>query len=238
MAMFHTVADSSRRIHVQVAKEIASKILTGELKEGEKLPSELELCEKFGISRTALRESTKLLSAKGLIESKPKVGTNVTARHHWHFLDPQFLDWVKDTDNVQRFLTQFLGLRKAIEPEACSMAARNASIEHRKALSVCISNMKQAAFNHDYTAWTHNDHAFHKTIFLATANPFYVPFANILESLFKTFIDEAAVGGRFCIEEHGDIYDAIMTGDADSAKVASRQLLDDHNQRLALLEAV
>ncbi|MGR5488637.1 FadR/GntR family transcriptional regulator, partial [Vibrio alfacsensis] len=97
---FHTVADSSRRIHVQVAKEIASKILTGELEEGEKLPSELELCEKFGISRTALRESTKLLSAKGLIESKPKVGTNVTARHHWHFLDPQFLDWVKDTENV------------------------------------------------------------------------------------------------------------------------------------------
>jgi len=162
----------------------------------------------------------------------------VTARHHWHFLDPQFLDWVKDTDNVQRFLTQFLGLRKAIEPEACSMAARNASIEHRKALSVCFQNMKQAAFSHDYTAWTHNDHAFHKTIFLATANPFYVPFAKILESLFKTFIDEAAVGGRFCIEEHRDIYDAIMTGDAHSAKVASRQLLDDHNQRLALLEAV
>ncbi|OIN26813.1 FadR/GntR family transcriptional regulator [Vibrio barjaei] len=238
MATFHTVADSSRRIHVQVAKEIASKILTGELEEGEKLPSELELCEKFGISRTALRESIKLLSAKGLIESKPKVGTNVTARHHWHFLDPQFLDWVKDTDNVQRFLTQFLGLRMAIEPEACSMAARNASIEHRKALSVCFQNMKQAAFSHDYTAWTHNDHAFHKTIFLATANPFYVPFANILESLFKTFIDEAAVGGRFCIEEHRGIYDAIMTGDAHSAKVASRQLLDDHNQRLALLEAV
>ncbi|MGR5096562.1 FadR/GntR family transcriptional regulator [Vibrio maritimus] len=238
MATFHTVADSSRRIHVQVAKEIAIKILTGELKPGEKLPSELELCEKFGISRTALRESTKLLSAKGLITSKPKVGTNVMSRQHWHFLDPQFLDWVKDTDNVQRFLTQFLGLRKAIEPEACSLAARNASIEHRKALSVCFQNMKHAAFTHNYSSWTLNDHEFHKTIFLATANPFYIPFSNILESLFKTFIDEAAVGGRFCLDEHGAIYDAIMMGDAERARAASQLLLNDHNQRLALLEAV
>ncbi|MFA0086807.1 GntR family transcriptional regulator [Vibrio sp. 10N.286.49.C2] len=236
MATFHAVASSSRRIHVQIAKELASKILTGELKEGEKLPSELELCEQFGISRTALRESTKLLSAKGLIESKPKVGTNIMPRQSWHFLDPQFLDWVKDTNNVQRFLTQFLGLRKAIEPEACAMAAKNASIEHRKALSVSFQNMTHAAENHDYTSWTLNDHEFHKTIFLATANPFYIPFSNILDAIFKTFIDEAAVGGRFCLEEHQDIYEAIMAGDAPLARSASQLLLNDHNQRLSSLD--
>ncbi len=226
---------SSHRVYVQIAKEIAIKILTGELKQGEKLPCEQELKAKFGISRTSLRECNKLLEAKGLISSKPKVGTSVEARQQWHFLDPQLLDWIKEADNVQRFLTQFLGLRKAIEPEACSIAARYASIEHRKALSVSFQNMKQAAACHDYAAWTINDHQFHKTIFLATGNPFYIPFANILESLFKTFIDESSTGGRFCLEEHEAIYDAIMIGDAFKARSSSQLLLNDHNQKLALV---
>ncbi|MEF1291857.1 FadR/GntR family transcriptional regulator, partial [Vibrio sp. M260118] len=94
MAQFSLVEDSRRKIHVQVARQIARKILSGELKQGEKLPNEMELCEAFGVSRTALRESTKLLSAKGLIESKPKVGTTVRPRSSWHFLDPQLLNWI------------------------------------------------------------------------------------------------------------------------------------------------
>lgn len=77
MSLFSLVEDSSRRIHVQVARQIARKVLSGELEQGQKLPCETELCEVFGVSRTALRESTKLLSAKGLIESKPKVGTRI-----------------------------------------------------------------------------------------------------------------------------------------------------------------
>ena len=70
MFSFNAVDDSNRRIHIQVARQIARKILSGELKENQKLPNEMELCEALGVSRTALRESTKLLSAKGLIESK------------------------------------------------------------------------------------------------------------------------------------------------------------------------
>ncbi|WP_133154477.1 FadR/GntR family transcriptional regulator, partial [Vibrio splendidus] len=93
MSIFTLVEDSSRRIHVQVARQIARKILSGELEENQKLPSEMDLCEIFGVSRTALRESTKLLSAKGLIESKPKVGTRIKPRTQWHFLDPQLLYW-------------------------------------------------------------------------------------------------------------------------------------------------
>ncbi|GAL31599.1 transcriptional regulator GntR family [Vibrio maritimus] len=57
-------SSSSHRVYVQVAKEIAIKILTGELNQGEKLPCENDLKAKFGISRTSLRECNKLLEAK------------------------------------------------------------------------------------------------------------------------------------------------------------------------------
>lgn len=233
MATFSLVENSSRKIHVQVARQISRQILSGKLKEGEKLPNEVELCEAFGVSRTALRESTKLLSAKGLIESRPKVGTTVRPRSQWHFLDPQLLGWIQDLEDTQPFLSQFLGLRKAIEPEACALAAINATAEQRKNLSVIFQKMSMAASCFDYEEWTVNDHLFHQTIFSSTGNQFYLPFGNILETIFKQFIDESAEGGRFCLDEHRAIYEAIMAGKADEARCASMALLHDENQRLA-----
>ncbi|MEZ8824746.1 FadR/GntR family transcriptional regulator [Vibrio amylolyticus] len=233
MTTFSLVENSNRRIHVQVARQIARKILSGELKEFEKLPNEMDLCDIFGVSRTALRESTKLLSAKGLIESKPKVGTHVCARNQWHFLDPQLLDWIQDLDDTQPFLAQFLGLRKAIEPEACAIAATKATVEQRKTISVLFQKMTIAANSFDYDEWTVNDQLFHQAIFASTQNQFYIPFANILSTIFKQFIDHSAEGGRFCLAEHKAIYDAIMSGEADKARTASIQLLNDENQKLA-----
>lgn len=236
MADFSQVKVASRKVHVQVARDIARKILSGQIEPGHKLPNEVALCEMFGVSRTALRESTKLLTAKGLIESKPKVGTTVCSRRQWHFLDPQLLDWIQDLEDVEQFLNQFLGLRKAIEPEACALAAMNATVEQRKELSVLFQKMTLAANNYDLERWTEHDHLFHETIFLATGNRFYIPFSNILSTIFKQFLDQSAEGGRFCLDEHRAIYEAIMAGKSDEARSASRMLLNDENQRLANVE--
>ena len=235
--MFTQVEDSSRRVHVQVARQIARKILSGEIAPLQRLPCEMDLCEMFGVSRTALRESTKLLSAKGLIESRPKVGTTVRARANWHFLDPQLLDWIQGLQNTEVFLSKFLGLRKAIEPEACALAATFATIEQRKQLSVLMQNMIKASEEFDYEQWTINDHLFHQTIYLSTDNQFYIPFGNILTTIFKLFIDHSAEGGRFCINEHKGIYDSIMSGDADQARSYCQQLLKDDNQRFSEVPA-
>ncbi len=231
--MFTPVENSTRKIHVQVARQIARKILSGEVQAGQKLPSELELCDTFGVSRTALRESTKLLTAKGLIESKPKVGTRIKPRSHWHFLDPQLLEWIQDLNDAKPFLSQFLGLRKAIEPEACALAAVNATVEQRKELSVLFQNMTEAAKSFDYEKWSENDHKFHQCIFLATGNQFFIPFGNILSTILKQFIDESAVGGRFCLDEHRAIYEGIMAGHSQQASSAAYSLLLDENQRLS-----
>lgn len=233
MVTFSLVSESSKRLHVQVAKEIARKILSGKLKQGEKLPCEYELCELFGISRTALRESMKLLAAKGLIESRPKVGTKVLTRENWHFLDPQLLGWLEDLEGSEKFLNQFLGLRKAIEPEACALAALHATVEQRKQISVIFQKMTHAALNDDESLWVEQDLLFHCLIFQSTGNHFFVPFGNILTTIFRRFIDRSAEGGRYCLEEHRAIYDAMMSGNPVKARIASHALLNDNNQRLA-----
>lgn len=229
---FLQIAGSKRSLHVQVAREIARKILSGQLAENEIIPSEMKLCEQFSISRTALREAIKLLTSKGLLESKPKVGTRVKTRDNWNFLDSQLLDWVTGIGDNEAIYQEFLALRKAIEPEAAALAAINATAEQRKLLSATFQQMDDIAVNFDADSWTNADMQFHRLVFLSTGNSFYLPFANVLCTMFESFIGHSSEEGGTCIEEHRAIYTAIMAGDADKAREANIMLLKNSNHRL------
>lgn len=105
---FNPISGSKRSLHVQVAREIARGILSGNIPEGSLLPGEMVLCEQFGISRTALREAVKLLTSKGLLESRPKVGTRIVSRSYWNFLDPQLIEWMDGLIDTDQFCHKFL----------------------------------------------------------------------------------------------------------------------------------
>ena len=232
---FHSISGSKRSLHVQVAREIARGILSGKLPQGSILPGEMVLCEQFGISRTALREAVKLLTSKGLLESRPKVGTRVINRAYWNFLDPQLIEWMDGLADTDQFCGQFLGLRRAIEPEACALAAIHATAEQRIELSETFQQMVDVADaeEFDHEKWMEVDTRFHSLIFNATGNDFYLPFGNILTTMFVNFIAHSSEEGSTCIKEHRQIYDAIMAGNADKARQASANHLLDSKHRLA-----
>ena len=232
---FNSISGSKRSLHVQVAREIARGILSGDLPQGSIIPGEMALCEQFGISRTALREAVKLLTSKGLLESRPKIGTRVVDRAYWNFLDPQLIEWMDGLTDVDQFCSQFLGLRRAIEPEACALAAKFATAEQRIELSEIFQKMVEVdeAEVFDQERWTDIDTRFHSLIFNATGNDFYLPFGNILTTMFINFIVHSSEEGSTCINEHRRIYEAIMAGDCDKARVVSAAHLQDANHRLA-----
>ncbi|GLS92698.1 GntR family transcriptional regulator [Psychromonas marina] len=229
---FLQIAGSKRSLHVQVAREVARKILSGELAQNEIIPSEMTLCQQFSISRTALREAIKLLTSKGLLESKPKVGTRVKTRDNWNFLDSQLLEWVTDLADNEAIYKEFLALRIAIEPEAAALAAEFATAEQRILLSATFQKMDQISANFDSQAWTDADMEFHRLVFLSTGNSFYLPFANVLCTMFKSFIGYSSSEGGTCIEDHREIYTAIMAGNVDKARQANINLLNNSNHRL------
>ncbi|GAM58739.1 transcriptional regulator, gntR family [Vibrio ishigakensis] len=191
----------------------------------------MALCEQFGISRTALREAVKLLTSKGLLESRPKVGTKVVDRAYWNFLDPQLIEWMDGLADTDTFCGQFLGLRRAIEPEACALAAIHATAEQRIELSETFQEMSEvaAAPELDIVKWTDVDMRFHSLIFNATGNDFYLPFGNILTTMFVNFIVHSSEEGSTCINEHREIYEAIMAGNPDKARQASANHLQASN---------
>ncbi|WP_372384092.1 FadR/GntR family transcriptional regulator [Vibrio sp. BS-M-Sm-2] len=231
---FNSISGSKRSLHVQVAREIARGILSGDLAQGSIIPGEMALCEQFGISRTALREAVKLLTSKGLLESRPKIGTRVVDRAFWNFLDPQLIEWMDGLTDTDQFCHQFLGLRRAIEPEACALAATFATAEQRIELSEIFQKMVEISSEEtlDKERWLDIDTKFHSLIFNATGNDFYLPFGNILTTMFVNFIVHSSEEGSTCINEHRAIYEAIMAGNSDKARQASASHLQESNHRL------
>ncbi|OCH17373.1 GntR family transcriptional regulator [Aliivibrio sp. 1S165] len=231
---FKVISGSKRSLHVQVAREIARGILSGKLPQGSIIPGEMALCEQFGVSRTALREAVKLLTSKGLLESRPKIGTRVVDRAYWNFLDPQLIEWMDGLTDVDQFCFQFLGLRRAIEPEACALAATFATAEQRIELSSIFQKMVEVSEAEEFVQedWTSIDTKFHSLIFNATGNDFYLPFGNILTTMFVNFIVHSSEEGSTCINEHRQIYEAIMAGNSDKARQASANHLQESKHRL------
>ena len=231
---FNSISGAKRSLHLHVAREIARAILSGELPQGSIIPSEMVLCEQFGISRTALREAVKLLTSKGLLQSRPKIGTRVVEKINWNFLDPQLIEWMEGLTDINDFCNQFLGFRRAIEPEACALAAQNATVEQRKELSSVFQKMSElnSAPELDIEAWIEIDIQFHRIIFFSTGNDFYLPFGNILTTMFEHYIAYSSEEGGTCFNEHRLIYEAIMIGDSTKARETSREHLQSINHRI------
>ena len=83
---------SRRGLHGQLADTIGRRILSGELAEGQILDVE-KFESDFNVSRTVVREATKVLSAKGLLDARPRVGTYVRPRASWNLLDSDVMVW-------------------------------------------------------------------------------------------------------------------------------------------------
>lgn len=216
-------AASKRSLHVQTARNLARDILSGKWAEGAIITGEMELCKHYGISRTPLREAIKLLASKGLLDSRPKIGTRVVSREFWNFLDPQLIEWMDGLMDIDQFCRQFLGLRKAIEPEACALAAQFATQEQRDELTAIFNRMSDIATAAEFNQqqWTEIDIQFHCLIFKSTANDFYLPFSNLLNSMYTNFIIQSSEEGNTCLEDHQRIYQAIIDQDSERAKQAS-----------------
>jgi GntR family transcriptional repressor for pyruvate dehydrogenase complex len=112
-----------------VAKQIIDRIAEGALKPGDKLPSEHEMTELFGISRISLREAMKLLEARGYIESRDRRGK---------FVKSMVEDMRKPLEELLSIdhdrIWELLYVRRIIEAEAAYLAAKNASREQLKQL--------------------------------------------------------------------------------------------------------
>lgn len=159
---------SRRRIHGSVAHQLGAMIIGGRLAPGEILPNEDVVSANLSVSRTAYREAVRTLAAKGLVDSKPKAGTRITAREHWNFLDPDVLSWHFEVEPSPTFIVSLFELRRIAEPAACELAAERRDKNDLATLRRAIGELRESPPGslHGLDA----DLAFHHAILVAAQN--------------------------------------------------------------------
>ena len=112
-----------RGLHGRVVDELGRLIVGGRWTAESPLPNEDELAAEFGVSRTVVRESIKVLQAKGLVEVRPRTGTRVRARRAWHLLDADVVRWQFADMERGEDLRELHEVRSTIEATAARLAA-------------------------------------------------------------------------------------------------------------------
>lgn len=217
--MFDTVRKSS--VPEKVVDHIRERLLSGELKDGDRLPPERELAEQLSISRATLRESFKILSMMGAIE-KRQDGTYVKIDN---------TDILKNSLKLQLCIERgsmldLIEARRVLEIENAGLAAARATDIQIEMLDRICSLMEADKKDQNKKAYIEKDIDFHIYLSRATNNSlFFEVFYAIRELLIDYQNERGVFITRFQgIQEHRKILDAIKAHDVKAARAA----MEDH----------
>ncbi len=221
--------ESGRNLTHQLTHELGAAIVQGQYSVGKNFPTEAELSQQFKISRSVTREAVKMLTAKGLIASRPRQGIRVMPGSHWNMFDADVLGWMLNMRPSLELLREFTQLRFAIEPEAAALAARcHNDGQAIFAIADALARMKNASQVHDDPLATAID--FHCAILAASHNRFFYQLREFTQVALRLSqasahpLKEPVWVANY--DEHKPIYDAIVAGDSSRAAAAARDLLD------------
>lgn len=160
------------RLHGTIAHDLGVAILSGKYQPDDQLIGEIESSVKLDVSRTAYREAIRILAAKGLVNSKPKVGTKVNPREKWALLDPDVLEWTFENEPDLDLVESLFELRKIVESAAASLAAVRRSTQDLDDMRDAIERMA----HHTLATETgrQSDQDFHASMLRATRNPYLI----------------------------------------------------------------
>ncbi len=208
----------NRRLYEQVVEQIRDRVLSGELEDGDQLPTERELTEQLGVSRTVVREAMKALRQEGLVEVRPGRGTFIscdTSRAVKRLLDLMMrIDRGSDWSHV-------IEIREILEPEIAALAARRGTEKQIMAMREAVAAMDAALDDAD--AFVTADDDFHLAMAKGTQNPLLVAFIDSIVDLLHQqrarifLLPGGPEGGQY---HHKCVLNAIVRRDAEAARAA------------------
>jgi GntR family transcriptional regulator, transcriptional repressor for pyruvate dehydrogenase complex len=221
----------TQELSVIAAKRLREMIIEKGMKSGDRLPSESELGEMFGVSRSTVREAIKLLTAENVVEIKRGRGTFVTVQPGVS-KDPLGLEFA----NQKKLLDNLMETRMMIEPQIAYLAAQRAKQENIDKLAQIIEKIQAAGSNKgNHTPY---DVAFHKAIAECTQNDvLYRILPIICESIQEGYFKTANVPGSYerAIQSHFNIYQAIVNKDPETAKNETEKHLRQTKEDINIL---
>ncbi|WP_224972278.1 FadR/GntR family transcriptional regulator [Acinetobacter oleivorans] len=226
----------SKSQHALIVQQLGLKIVSGEISENEKLPSEVDLCEEYKVSRPVFREAIRVLNAKGLTYSRPKIGTVVRPKEEWHLLDPDVLFWLIQTTPEHDFFKTLSTVRRVLEPELAYIAASTANEEDIERIKHAYDGMEKATTVEEFIE---PDIQFHLAIAKATHNDLLAYMSKMLVLPLQQSIQVTSLRPNLqghSLPRHKAILTAIENKDPLSARHASLVQLDDTKMAYDLIK--
>ncbi len=214
-------------LYAELIQQIASEVYS----EGQKLPTEKELCDLFKVSRPVVREALMQLQSDGIVIARQGSGTFVKKRPSGHFIDR-----TKPIE-LASFLRTF-EVRMAIEGQTAKLAAMRRNDRQLSQIEAAFLAMKSSLTSNSFCE--KHDFMFHRAIAAASGNELFVYLFDQIEDLvgvsMKVTIglcsDDDVPSHTQVIHEHSNIVDAIAAADPDAAELAMRYHLDRTRRRL------
>ncbi len=215
-----------KKISEEIVEQIRNLISEGQLKPGDRVPSERELASLLGVSRPSVREAIMVLEAMGLVESRQGGGTYVRSLTENALADPL----TSMVEKNPKMLYDLAEVRLGIETWSAYLAADRATDEDIARLETIYADMERQAAN---GGWEPDiDTRFHYAISAAAHNTIQMHVLNTIQSLFHTTIMVALTefykregSIELLTRHHGAILDAIRRHDPEAARQAMREHL-------------
>lgn len=219
---------AGKGVHGRLVELLGRRILGEALAPETPLPREAELAQQLGSSRTAIREALKVLSAKGLVETRQKLGAKVRARRFWNLLDPDVLAWQAAEGASADFTRDLVELRRMVEPAAARLAASRRSDGELAAIEAATAQMRASLG--DATAYYRADLAFHRAIFAACGNALVDRLGAIVTAVLEVSFrlqQRSLIPFEVGLAMHEQVLGAIRRQDAEGAAAAMLEIIEE-----------
>jgi GntR family transcriptional repressor for pyruvate dehydrogenase complex len=208
------------RLYEQIVQQIEDSILKGALKPGDQLPAERDMAQRFGVSRTAVREAVKALREKGLVEAYSGRGTFITDGTSQAVR--QSLDLVAKIGQPEGS-THLAEMRAILEPEIAALAAMRAQEPELATMREAVAVMDRAGKDPD--AYIEADLDFHLALAEGAANPLILSLIDSIVGLLREQrmrIFAVSGGPERGQVHHKRILDAMERRDANDSRAAMK----------------
>lgn len=219
-----TSKSALRGLQKVVIDGIGRRIVGGDVAPGEFLGTEPELGAEFGVSRTSVREAMRVLSAKGLIDIRQKIGTRVREKKFWNIFDADILRWHHEEGQGDAVMRDLIELRQILEPAASRLAAGRATIDNHRQLKLAITTMEREINSPE--GYAQADLEFHLAVYSASHNALLWQFGTVVgDFLRRVFLIQQKIvrepaGLLRDVKLHAQVYQAINRGDGEAAAEA------------------
>lgn len=212
---------------VAITRELVDRIVRGDYPIDSTVPTEGELGRDFGVSRTVIRESIKVLSQMGLVRIDRGRGTMVRPRDEWRSFDPVVLSSRLRHGDRRAVLRELFVIRKGIEPELAAIVAASADDVGLARLGARVSALVESVADPD--AYLISDGAFHDSIAEIAG-------VSLASEILRTMAEPLALGRHLtnhipgAIESahahHLEVFRAILDRDTVMARLAMRRHIE------------